>query len=186
MTLGYNADTHFGHENIIPFCGRPFRSASHMDSILIENMWKAVKPEDTLWIVGDFAFGTAAKDAAWLEMIFSQLPGAEKHLVVGNHDGEMTQLLPWDSVTQLSEVEDGGNRNVLCHYPMITWNGARKGTLQIFGHVHNNWHGSRNAVNVGVDVWGYMPVTLRDIQHRARGLPVNKHWVDVEQRAASD
>lgn len=183
MTIWYTADTHFGHENIIPFCGRPFRSASHMDSALIENMWKLVKPDDTLWIVGDFAFGPAAKDTAWLEMIFNQLPGAEKHLVVGNHDGELTQLLPWDSVTQLSEVEDGGKRSVLCHYPMITWNGARKGDLQIFGHVHNNWLGSRNAVNVGVDVWDYMPVTLRDIQHRARGLPVNKHWVDVEQRA---
>ena len=186
MTIWYTADTHFGHENIIAFSGRPFRTASHMDSALIENMWKVIKPEDSLYIVGDFAFGPAAKDEDWLQMIFGQLPGAEQHLVVGNHDHAPTQSLPWTSVTHLTEVEDSGARNVLCHYPMITWNGARKGALQIFGHVHNNWQGSRNAVNVGVDVWDYMPVTLKDIERRARKLPINKHWHDVEHQTKED
>lgn len=186
MTIWYTADLHFGHENIIQFSGRPFRSASHMDTVLIENMWKVVKPGDVLYIVGDFAFGPSAKDSGWLRMIFDQLPGAERHLVVGNHDLAPTQALPWTSVTHLTEVEDGGKNNVLCHYPMITWNGARKGALQIFGHVHNNWTGSRNAVNVGVDVWDYMPVTIADIERRARKLAPNKHWADVEHRAKQD
>lgn len=46
MANWYTADTHFGHENVIPFCGRPFRHAGHMDSMLIESMWKVVQPED--------------------------------------------------------------------------------------------------------------------------------------------
>ncbi len=173
--------THFGHENIIPFNGRPYRSASHMDSCLLENMWTVVKPEDTLYIVGDFAFASTAKDDDWLQIIFGQLPGAEQHLVVGNHDHAPTLALPWTSVTHLTEVADSGKTSVLCHYPMITWNHARKGALQIFGHVHNTWTGSRNAVNVGVDVWDYMPITLPDIERRARKMAVNKHWKDVER-----
>jgi len=36
MANWYTADTHFGHENVVPFCGRPFRSAGHMDTVLIE------------------------------------------------------------------------------------------------------------------------------------------------------
>lgn len=101
---------------------------------------------------------------------------------MGNHDGEATLDLPWTSVSQLTEVADGnGPPNVLCHYPMITWSRARKGALQLFGHVHGQWMGSRNAVNVGVDVWGYVPVPIRDIQQRATTLPVNKHWEDVER-----
>ncbi len=32
---------------------------------------------------------------------------SQKHLVVGNHDGEATQALPWSSVTHLTEVSDG-------------------------------------------------------------------------------
>lgn len=63
---------------------------------------------------------------------------------------------------------------------LITWNHARRGALQLFGHVYNNWHGSRNSVNVGVDVWNFMPVTFDDIARRARKLPPNKHWGDVE------
>ena len=97
-------------------------------------------------------------------------PGREKHLIVGNHDGELTQRLPWTSVSQLTEIKDGEQRNVLCHYPMITWNGARRDDAQLFDHVHGQWLGSGNAVNVGVDVWDYMPVALADIRHRAAGF----------------
>ena len=50
MTHWYTADTHFGHENVIALCGRPFRNAGHMDTVLIENLWSKVRPEDDLWI----------------------------------------------------------------------------------------------------------------------------------------
>jgi calcineurin-like phosphoesterase family protein len=184
MMNWYTADTHFGHENIIKHCGRPFQSASHMDAVLMENLSAKVGPKDALWIVGDFAFGQKAKDRNWLSKLFAKLPGAEKHLIVGNHDGEPTQQLPWTSVTHLAEVADGkGPHSVLCHYPMITWHRARKGALHLFGHVHDQWMGSRNAVNVSVDVWGYVPITIREIEQRAKTLPENKHWQDVEHNA---
>jgi calcineurin-like phosphoesterase family protein len=183
----YTADTHFGHENVIPFCGRPFRHAGHMYSVLIENMSTLIQPENDLWIIGDFAFGPKAKDPEYLNPLFGQLPGAPKHLIIGNHDLAPTLALPWDSISHLTEVPDGkeGLRHTLCHYPMITWNGARRGSLQLFGHVHNNWEGSRNAVNVGVDQWDFMPVAFPQIAQRAKTLPVNKHWADVEARAAA-
>ncbi|SFJ86788.1 metallophosphoesterase [Jannaschia pohangensis] len=182
MTIWYTADLHFGHDNIIKHCNRPFESASHMDAMLLANLSARVGPQDTLWIVGDFAFGPRAKDRKWLANLFARLPGKERHLVVGNHDGEATQSLPWTSVSHTAEVADGnGAPAVLNHYPMITWHRARKGALHLFGHVHDQWMGSRNAVNIGVDVWGYVPVTLRDIAQRARTLPENKHWQDVER-----
>lgn len=185
MTIWYTADTHFGHENILSHCKRPFSSVAQMDATLIENMWKVVGPEDQLWIVGDFAFGAKAKDPAYLENIFLQLPGAEKHLIIGNHDLEPTLQLPWTSASHLVELPDGpnGHSNTLCHYPMITWHHARKGALQLFGHVHNNWKGSNNSVNVGVDVWDFMPMSFNDIARRAKTLPKNKHWGDVEPRS---
>lgn len=185
MTNWYTADTHFGHESIIRFCNRPFQNTGHMDTVMIENLWAKVGAEDDLWIVGDFAFGKKAKDSPYLESIFNQLPGARKHLIVGNHDLEPTLALPWDSVSYLAEVRDGpqNQAHTLCHYPMITWNHARRDALQMFGHVHDNWRGSRNSVNVGVDVWDFMPVRFEDIVRRAKALPVNKHWPDVEHNA---
>lgn len=186
MMHWFTADTHFGHEKIIKHCARPFRSANHMDAALIDNLNSKVGPDDALWIVGDFAFGPKAKDTGWLRQLFRRLPGAEKHLVIGNHDNSTTLELPWTSVTHLTEVADGNGPNtVLCHYPMITWHRARRGALHLFGHVHGNWQGSRNAVNVGVDVWGYMPVTLKEVRHRAKSLPPNAHWSDVERDAGA-
>ena len=165
-----------------PVLRPPFRDAEHMDTVLIENMWKVVQSEDDLWIVGDFAFGPKAKEAIYIEGIFGQLPGARKHLIVGNHDLEPTLALPWDSVSQLAEVRDGPYKqaHTLCHYPMITWNHARRQALHMFGHVHNNWAGSHNAINVGVDQWDFMPVSFDQIARRARKLPANAHWTDVE------
>lgn len=182
MINWYTADTHFGHENIIKHCGRPFHSVNQMDAVLIENLASRVGPDDALWIIGDFAFGPKAKDRKWLSSLFARLPGREQHLVVGNHDGEATQALPWTSVTHLAEVPNGkGAPAVLCHYPMITWHRARKGALHLFGHVHDQWQGTRNSVNVGVDVWGYVPVSIREIEQRAKTLPENLHWSDVER-----
>lgn len=186
MTNWYTADLHFGHENIIPFSGRPFRNAGHMDAVLIANLWEKVGPEDDLWIIGDFAFGPKAKDQDWLTMIFGQLPGARRHLVVGNHDGPLTQSLPWDSVDLMCEVDDPSCDLpvTLCHYPMMTWHHARKGALHLFGHVHGSWQGSASSVNVGIDVWDFSPVTASEAALRARRLPRHKHWGDVERGQA--
>jgi calcineurin-like phosphoesterase family protein len=218
MAHWFTADPHFGHDNIVASCARPFRDAEHMTAVLIERLWERVGEGDDLWILGDFAFGPRAKDEAWLAMLFHQLPGARKHLVTGNHDGPATLALPWDSVSALVELplgpddrRSGGARAAtrgdakgatgadgpssptspaipslaLCHYPMLTWPGARKGGLQLFGHVHAHWPGSRNSVNVGVDLWDFRPVSAQDAAARARTLPVNKHWADVEPRTGA-
>ncbi len=184
MTIWYTADTHFGHENVIKFCDRPFSSVEEMDAVLIANMCDRVCEDDDLWIVGDFAFGVRSKDAGYLQAIFDQLPGARKHLIVGNHDSELTLNLPWDTASSLVELRDGPLKqsNTLCHYPLITWNHARRGALQMFGHVHNNWLGSRNSVNLGVDVWDFAPVQFDDVAARAKDLPKNLHWHDVEPK----
>jgi len=185
MTNWYTAHTHFGHEAVIEHCRRPFHSAEHMDQGLIENLWSKIGPRDDLWIVGDFAFGPKAKDVRYLNTIFRQLPGVRKHLIIGNHDLAPTLSLPWDSISALAEVRDGSpaQSHTLCHFPMMTWNHARKGALQLFGHTHKAWRGSRNSVNVGVDVWDFLPVRFEDAARRARSLPINKHWQDVEHNA---
>ncbi|MCB5411230.1 metallophosphoesterase [Pseudogemmobacter faecipullorum] len=185
MPHWYTADLHFGHDRIIPNATRPFRDTSHMDAVLIERLWEKVGPEDDLWVLGDFAFGPKAKDEDWLWAVFSQLPAARRHLIVGNHDGPLTQALPWDSVSLIAEIEDkdAAQPVTLCHYPMMTWSHARKGALHLFGHVHGNWRGSANSVNAGVDLWDFYPITIREAAQRAKMMPPHKHWKDVEPRA---
>ena len=104
---------------------------------------------------------------------------------MGNHDGPATIALPWDTITPMAEHQDGpGRPHVLCHYPLLTWPGARRGALHLFGHVHDNWPGCRGAVNVGVDQWDFRPVTITQIAARAAALPPSPLWPDVEPGAS--
>ena len=118
-----------------------------------------VGPDDDLWILGDFAACETDVGRAAARNAFAALPG-RKHLVRGNHDPDwLLEALPWASVHDLVEVQDGDRRFVLCHYPMVTWNGSREGAIQLFGHVHTWWRGAGGQVNVGVDLWDFAPVT---------------------------
>ena len=61
--------------------------------------------------------------------------------------------------------------------------GSSTGTVScLFGRARTAGIESSNAVNVGVDTWEFIPVTLADIKRRSRELPVNRHWADVECR----
>ena len=42
------ADTHFGHENVIKFCDRPFACADEMNEALISNWNERVNGNDTV------------------------------------------------------------------------------------------------------------------------------------------
>ena len=174
----YTADPHFNHSAIIKFCDRPFKDVAQMDQALLHNLESCVTWDDDLYILGDFSFG-GESSRSYLQSCFDRIPD-RKHLIVGNHDTKATFSLGWTSVQTLVEITDGDQKLVLCHYPMITFKDARRGALQLFGHVHKNWQGSHNTVNVGVDVWNFLPIQVAEIQRRARTLPVNKHWRDVE------
>lgn len=176
MTHWYIADTHFGDDGIRAFFGRPFVNSGGMDREMVERIAARVNADDDLWVVGDFA---ASETAA---RIFDTLPG-RIHLVRGNHDPEEVLRLPWASVHDLVEVQDDGQRFVLCHYPLLTWNGVRDGAINLFGHVHDRWRGTDNQVNVGVDLWDFSPVSRDEILRRAVCLPENLAWRAVEGEA---
>lgn len=173
----YSADPHFDRGNMLSVTKRPFPTVELMNRKILEGYQRRVKDTDDLFLLGDLVHKTSpAEDARrW----FDQIPG-RKHLIIGNHDKSAVTDLPWHSVQHYLEIEDNGRLLVLFHYPMITWNHARAGSLHLFGHVHQNWAGSRLAVNVGVDFWDFAPCTLPEIEARAATLPPPPHWDVVE------
>lgn len=178
----FTADPHYGHGRIIEFCNRPFKDVAEMNDRMVSECRAHVGQDDDLWILGDF-IGARATDAERREVrsIFHAIPG-RKHLIKGNHDRPWVRDLPWESVAETADIVVDRQRLFLCHYPMITWPGARRGALNLFGHVHQNWLGSQNSVNVGVDAWEFRPTTLPEIEARAASLPVNPLWDRVEPR----
>ena len=54
--IWFTSDTHFGHERILDFTNRPFGSIREMNDALIANIDEKVKPEDELYLLGDYSF----------------------------------------------------------------------------------------------------------------------------------
>ena len=77
----YISDLHFGHQNAIWFDKRPFASVEEMDQTIIQNWNNTVKPEDTVYILGDMVWAKAKGWPGYLK----QLSG-HKILIKGNHD----------------------------------------------------------------------------------------------------
>ncbi len=163
----FTADLHLGHVNINEYCSRPFASVDEMNAALIDNWNAVVQPSDTVWVIGDFAFTRA--DPKTIRRLFSQLKGS-KHLIAGNHDGRAVRDLPWSSVRDYAEIAVDGTRIVLSHYSMRTWNGARHGSVQLYGHSHGQLPGTRQCLDVGVDAWDFRPVTWPQIVERLATL----------------
>lgn len=162
MTTFFTADTHFGHAGILsPRMARPrpFASIEEHDEALVARWNAAIRPEDAVWHLGDFAFDCTTAHAT---AIFERLNGT-KRLIVGNHE-RLGLRLPWTSQHEgIHQVAVEGRRLVLCHYAMRAWPGVWRGALQLYGHTHASLPGTRRSCDVGVDAWEFQPVTLPDI-----------------------
>jgi len=155
----FTADTHFGHNNVIKYCNRPFSDTTEMDEQLITNWNEVVKSNDTIYHLGDFGFCSREH----MQHIFNRLNG-KKHLILGNHDDNRVKKLGWESVDYYKELKYNGLKFILFHYPIESWNGKHHRFLHLHGHIHDNivdnCEGTR--YNVGVDVWNYRPVSIEE------------------------
>jgi len=179
----FTSDTHVGHKNIISFCERPFESTEHMNEALVYNWNSTVKPEDTVYHLGDVSFMNKQKTLD----ICHRLNGNKK-LIMGNHDLNRDVNFWYEcgfaEVWRLgygATVEAEGF--TLCHYPYrkdlseydhreYLYHHAPEpkgvlgaGTLVLLhGHVHRQWKTKYGMINVGVDVWDLKPVSIDVLQ----------------------
>jgi len=165
----YISDLHFGHANVIEFDKRPFANVEEMDRVMIERWNERVRDVDDVYIIGDFCF-RAPHPAEWY---LEQLKG-RKHLIVGNHDWPLLQeqraAEMFISIDLMLEIDDGGRRIVLCHYPMAEWRNSRRTAWHIYGHIHNRRNKTyefmrtvKNSLNAAASLNGYRPVTFTEL-----------------------
>lgn len=165
----FTADLHFGHSNVISYENRPFQTVEEMDGALIQNWNRRVSPEDEIFILGDLTLKGPEKANAVLE----QLQG-RKYLVRGNHDGYVERAafcqahFQW--VKDYHELVYQGRRFILCHYPLLSWNGMWRGAVHLHGHQHNppcyneeNRKIGLARLDVGVDAQNMAPISLEEL-----------------------
>lgn len=156
----FTADTHFGHANIIEYCNRPFETVEEMDKALIATWNDCVGENDTVYHLGDFAFGQAVV----LE-ILEQLNG-RIFLVEGNHDRRYSYKKWVKECPNLIGVSTGmyrlvyGNKRIyLNHFSMRTWPASHYGTWHLYGHSHGMLEPYGLSMDVGIDACDYKPVS---------------------------
>ena len=172
MTIFFTSDTHFGHANIIKFCSRPFKDASHMNQMLINNWNSVVKAEDTVYHLGDFGFAHPRV----IEGIIRQLNGT-KFLIFGNHDKtikanrDLQELFGWckdyhELYVPDLRVKGGRQLAVLHHYAGLVWNKSHYGSWMLHGHSHGTlkYPYVGRIMDVGVDPLAYHPISYEQVR----------------------
>lgn len=177
----FTSDTHFGHQNIIKFCNRPFNSIQEHDKLLIDNWNSVVGLDDTVFHLGDFAFG----GFPFWKNIRDQLNG-HIILVIGNHDWKNLTAgskALFDECVSQARISINGKIVYLNHFPFLCFSHGDPKiyetdySLQLFGHIHSGPNSSGSDVSrssilyptqydVGVDNNDYKPISWKSIKEK--------------------
>jgi calcineurin-like phosphoesterase family protein len=162
----FTADHHYGHENIIRLCKRPFATSDEMDEEMIRRWNERVGADDEVYHLGDFSFRSGRADPIIAERLNGRI-----HLIWGNHDSSrIKRLSRWASSQPYAELKIGRDHLVLCHYKFEVFNRCQYGAIQLYGHSHGTLPGNSQQLDVGVDCWNFRPITLDEIKQRLHTL----------------
>ncbi len=152
------SDMHLGHKRVLEFEkeNRPFSNIEEHNEELIKRWNSVVKKNDTVWVLGDFAFGKENLALA------GRLSGT-KRLVLGNHD-----LYPAKDYLQYFTRIFGAvkfENTILTHIP-IHPSEFRKLHLNIHGHLHHKTIDDSRYFNVSVEQINLTPISFEEIKSK--------------------
>lgn len=179
----FTSDTHFGHSKIIEYCKRPFSSIEEHDKALIQNWNSVVGQDDTVFHLGDFAYG----NSQFIANTIKQLNG-NIILVKGNHD--LRNINPtlyniFSDVVYQARILIDNQTVYLNHFPFLCFEHGDINlykdnySIQLFGHVHSGPLTSSEDVNrlnillptqydVGVDNNNFTPISWVDVRSKIK------------------
>ena len=165
------SDTHFCHDNIIQYCGRPFANSELMNECLIDNWNSVVKPGDKVYHLGDVALGVNHRNE--LPRIMAKLHGS-KRLIVGNHDdipwlskgGWFQKVMLWRVFTEWNLLLT----HVPIHESSIHERIIVAGGINVHGHIHNHDSPIGPYYNACVEQNNYTPINIEDILAKYKKL----------------
>jgi len=164
----FTADEHFGHENIIEYCKRPFSSVEEMDEVMIQNHNSIVTKQDITVHIGDFSL--ASKKYQDIQNKYIIRLNGHHIFIPGSHDywlkGKNKQSHIWQKSINKQQV-------ICCHYPMYAWPASHWNSWHLFGHVHGQFEGVGKSLDVGVDVFNFKPVSFDEIVKIMESRPDN-------------
>lgn len=188
----FTSDPHYGHTNIVKGISnwsdisgcRDFETLEAHNSTIVDSINSIVKAGDTLYCLGDWAFGGSHNIGTFRD----RLNCRTIHLILGNHDhhiengaqvGLFTSVKYVDQLSLKTDAQTGfmgKTKFFLSHYSHQVWNNSHHGAIHLFGHSHGSIKGIGRSMDVGVDTHDFYPYHLDEILDIMKGIPV--HEVD--------
>ena len=162
----FTSDLHIGHNNILRYCDRPFKDMDEMIAYMIKDWNDKVKPEDTVYLMGDVALNHNRAFG------FIKLVTGTKILVMGNHDScwhksNKKQLYldnGFSEVWKDTKITLSDGKSVrLNHFPYrdslaeqydkryLEHRPINVGDYLLHGHMHNKYLKSGRTMDVGYE-----------------------------------
>lgn len=164
--IHFTSNLHFRNKEIA--LSRGFKDVEEMEDSIIEKWNKQVKPDDIIYILGDFCSIVKGALQSYMNLVY-ELHG-QKHFVLSSNDyiETFTQMMEDPnlgilSVSQYKEVMFMKQRVVLMHYPILKWAGMDgiRGSIHLHGGtVESNL--SIKRINISFDQEGII-YTAEDI-----------------------
>ena len=168
----YTADEHYGHQNILKFCKRPFADIIEIREKLIARHNERVAKGDLTHHAGDMFWRTLSVDEAI--DILSRLNG-QHILVYGNHDElvEGNERLRSKFVKVVERMylnkTEFAPKIVIDHYAGRVWRNSHHGSIQLYGHSHAALpEADTLSWDIGVDGHDYYPWSELEIVEKAK------------------
>lgn len=181
QNVHFVSDLHMGHDREWLYKARGYNSIQEHDEGIIERWNKQVAPHDVVWSLGDFIFLKGAEER--MDKIIRRLNFSTLYIINGNHVAGTKQLK--EKHGRRYALEDGrivefrndyeeiivDNRGmVLCHYPIVSFNGQGGGNIHVHGHCHNKLQGTEignllykaRILDVGIEAFG-RPISFKEV-----------------------
>lgn len=169
MSTFFTSDTHFGHDSIIKLAKRPFVSVEEMNETIIQRWNARVKPGDLVYHLGDFALKQTREQTLQTK---ARLHG-NIYLIEGNHEDNAQKIKhQFAFMGSYKTVVVEGQKIVLFHYPIRSWDGIFKGVWHLYGHVHGLLPDFGRSMDVGVDVHNFYPLSFDEVKEKMDAKPL--------------
>jgi calcineurin-like phosphoesterase family protein len=160
------SDTHFSWSAVMKAENRPFNSIEEMDETLIQRWNNTVSKKDTVYHLGDFAYGRVFN-------IKNRLNGYV-HLILGNHDHlNREEKKLFVSVSDLKHLKSVP-RIIMSHRPLRSWEPSKSKRIHLHGHCHGKLEkGDYNCLDISDPVWEWTPIPLERIINIFEGREIS-------------
>ena len=159
------ADLHLGHQGILTYANRPFKDTLQMACDIVYNYNQVVRPEDTVYFLGDVAW--RKRDLNFLECM-----NGRKILIKGNHD----MCKPKDYLKYFKDIRACHvlGDNILTHVPIHPDCFEKRFKKNYHGHLHEKIIEASNTdeylcempderyINCCVERTNYTPILIEE------------------------